>query len=73
MAGLACTGLLLNLIGGSVLAADPASSSAKQAMFATKAEAEKAAPQFGCSGAHKIGDFWMVCENHGKPTHEHKS
>ncbi len=36
----------------------------KQAMFKTKAEAEAAAPDFGCTGAHPMGDMWMVCEQH---------
>ncbi|MAV11444.1 MAG: hypothetical protein CMN96_08410 [Synechococcus sp. MED850] len=39
-------------------------SGAKQAMFKTKAEAEAAAPQFGCAGAHKMDGMWMVCEKH---------
>ena len=36
----------------------------KQAMFKTKAEAEAAAPDFGCKGAHQMGEMWMVCEQH---------
>ena len=36
----------------------------KQAMFKTKAEAEAAAPDFGCTGAHAMGDMWMVCDQH---------
>ena len=36
----------------------------KQAMFKTKAEAEAAAPDFGCTGAHPMGDMWMVCDQH---------
>jgi hypothetical protein len=35
-------------------------------MYATKAEAEKAAPQFNCSGAHQMGDKWMPCSEHGQ-------
>ena len=34
-----------------------------QTMFATQAEAEAAAANFGCSGAHQMGDMWMVCDN----------
>ena len=37
----------------------------RQAMFPTRAEAEAAAPEFGCSGAHQMGEMWMVCAKHG--------
>ena len=36
----------------------------KQAMFKTEAEAQAAAPGFGCEGAHRMGEMWMVCANH---------
>ena len=36
----------------------------KQAMFKTEAEAQAAAPEFGCEGAHRMGEMWMVCANH---------
>ena len=35
------------------------------ALFDTKAEAEQAAKTFNCTGAHKMGDKWMPCKNHG--------
>ncbi len=35
------------------------------ALYPTKAEAEKAASRFGCSGAHRMGDRWMPCASHG--------
>ena len=35
------------------------------AMYATKAEAEKAASKFNCTGAHQMGDKWMPCDMHG--------
>lgn len=38
---------------------------AVQALYPTKAEAERAAPRFGCSGAHAMGDQWMPCSKHG--------
>ena len=41
----------------------------KQAMFSTKAEAEAAAPGFGCKGAHQMGEMWMVCDKHGEADH----
>ena len=34
------------------------------ALFNTQAEAEKAAKDFNCSGAHKMGEKWMPCEKH---------
>ena len=34
------------------------------ASFETKAEAEKAAKNFNCTGAHKMGDKWMPCQSH---------
>ena len=34
------------------------------ALFATKAEAEKAAKDFNCTGAHKMGNQWMPCKSH---------
>ena len=34
------------------------------ALFETKAEAEKVAKDFNCTGAHKMGDKWMPCERH---------
>ena len=40
------------------------------ALFDTKAEAKKAAKDFGCSGAHKMGDKWMPCKKHGH-NHDH--
>jgi len=44
------------------------------ALFETKAEAKKAAKDFNCTGAHKMGDKWMPCKSHAdheeKGTHE---
>tara|TARA_Y100001968_G_scaffold144045_1_gene131553 strand:- start:893 stop:1105 length:213 start_codon:yes stop_codon:yes gene_type:complete len=33
-------------------------------LFETKAEAETAAKDFNCSGAHKMGNKWMPCKSH---------
>tara|TARA_Y100001970_G_C14155969_1_gene815581 strand:+ start:487 stop:912 length:426 start_codon:yes stop_codon:yes gene_type:complete len=33
-------------------------------IFKTKEEAEKAASNYGCIGAHKMGEKWMPCKNH---------
>lgn len=36
------------------------------AIYASQAEAEKAARQhFNCTGAHKMGNQWMPCAKHG--------
>ena len=41
-------------------------------MYATKAEAEKAASKFNCTGAHQMGDKWMPCAKHSDTkTHAH--
>ena len=37
---------------------------ATQALFETKAEAEKAAKKMNCKGAHKMGNLWMPCNSH---------
>ena len=45
-----------------------------QAMFKSKRAAAKAAKNFGCKGAHKMGDFWLVCDDHADmvmPTEDH--
>ncbi len=41
------------------------------ALFNTKAEAEKAAKNFNCKGAHKMGDKWMPCKDHKNNGHHH--
>ena len=35
-----------------------------QSLFDTKAEAEYAAKDFNCKGAHKMGSKWMPCKSH---------
>ena len=45
-----------------------------QTMFKSKRAAKKAAKNFECKGAHKMGDLWMVCNNHADmvmPTEDH--
>ena len=34
------------------------------ALFDTRKEAVKAAKDFNCKGAHKMGDKWMPCKSH---------
>ena len=60
---------LMSLVSACSGAEDKASKP-KQAMFSTKAEAEAAAPSFGCKGAHKMGDQWMVCAKHADADHK---
>ena len=45
------------------------------ALFETKAEAEEAAKDFNCTGAHKMGDKWMPCKSHAdhEEVGEHES
>ena len=33
-------------------------------------EAEAAAPDFGCKGAHRMGSMWMVCAKHEQAGHQ---
>ena len=33
-------------------------------LFKTKEQAERAATQYGCVGAHKMGEKWMPCKMH---------
>ena len=35
-----------------------------RALFETREEATKAAKNFNCTGAHKMGDKWMPCKSH---------
>ncbi len=58
---------------GVIAASDPAALGGTKAMFATKAEAEAAAKQFHCQGAHKMGEMWMPCASHGDATGSHSS
>ncbi len=39
-------------------------SSSTRALFDTKEEATKAAKNFNCTGAHKMGNKWMPCKSH---------
>ncbi|MCP9890324.1 hypothetical protein KBY57_04505 [Cyanobium sp. Aljojuca 7D2] len=55
-----------------VASAQHANQGAVPAMYATKAEAEKAASKFNCTGAHQMGDKWMPCAKHSDTkTHAH--
>ena len=58
-----------------IVRANPSSGSgAVPALYATKAEAEKAGRlHFNCTGAHRIGQQWMPCAQHtpGQPASSH--
>jgi hypothetical protein len=42
------------------------------ALYATQAEAAKAAKEhFHCSGAHRMGNQWMPCSSHGAGHTQH--
>ena len=41
-----------------------AESNKTRALFDTKKEAENAAKNFNCRGAHEMGDKWMPCMSH---------
>ncbi|MFL0730769.1 MAG: hypothetical protein AB8B35_02950 [Prochlorococcus sp.] len=69
----ATIGLTVLTSGAASNAFEPISAKPKQAVFKTQAEAEAAAPQFGCKGSHKMGDMWMVCDKHSMHMeHQHK-
>ena len=56
--------ILFSLIGCS----DNSHKSGTPALFETKVEAEQAAKDFNCTGAHRMGDKWMPCKSHS--THQ---
>ena len=47
-------------------------SSNTRALFDTKEEAEKAAKDFNCTGAHQMDDKWMPCKSHDVHSKEKK-
>ena len=36
-----------------------------ETMYPSRKAAQKAAKNFGCKGAHQMGDYWMPCKEHG--------
>ena len=52
------------LLPPTALAEPTRSSGGVQALYPTKAAAEKAAKHFHCTGAHQMGDQWMPCTKH---------
>jgi hypothetical protein len=64
-------GFLAGGLSSGWVGAQPASSGARKAVFATRAEAEAAASQFHCQGAHRMGEQWMPCTSHGEAGGSH--
>ena len=60
--------LAMTLSGLPMACSSTSESGGTRALFETRAEAEKAAKDFNCKGAHQMGDKWMPCESHD--THE---
>ncbi len=67
----AALGAWLGAAPAAMAAPDPTGPGGTKAMFATKAEAEAAAKQFHCQGAHKMGTLWMPCASPGDATGSH--
>ena len=63
-------GSVLMITAGCSIGGDPNKYQPKKAMFKTQAEAEVAAPEFDCTGAHQMGEMWMVCEKHEQAGHQ---
>jgi len=63
---LATVGGLMAVVCAGSAGAQQTGHGAQKAMFNTKAEAEAAAKQFNCNGAHKMGNQWMPCASHGE-------
>lgn len=54
------------LLAAAGMAAPAAGKGGVPALYRTQAEAEKAAKQhFNCTGAHRMGNQWMPCAQHG--------
>ncbi len=56
--------IALMSISLSLLGCSTESQKGTTALFDTKGEAEEAAKNFNCKGAHKMGDKWMPCKSH---------
>ena len=65
-------GATLLLPAGESRAEQDSKPAAVPALYPTQAEAERAAKQhFHCTGAHRMGDQWMPCSQHGTQQHHH--
>ena len=62
--------IILSLSFSLIGCSDNTQTKGTPSLFETKIEAEKAAKDFNCTGAHKMGDKWMPCKSHS--AHEDK-
>ena len=51
--------------------ADNSQRNGTPAVFETEAEAIKAAKDFNCAGAHRMGNKWMPCKSHDAHSEHH--
>ena len=56
--------ILLSISFSLIGCSDNSQTKGTPSLFETKIEAEKAAKDFNCTGAHKMGDKWMPCKSH---------
>ena len=59
-----CTSIIISISFSLIGCSFNSQTSETPALFETKAEAEKAAKDFNCTGAHKMGEKWMPCKSH---------
>ena len=64
--------ILVISLAFSLIGCSNSESRSTRALFETRAEAEKAAKEFNCTGAHKMGDQWMPCKSHDAHEAEEK-
>lgn len=70
--GAAVAALTLGIPFGAWANPKPHQEGSAPALYATQAEAEKAAKEhFHCSGAHRMGSQWMPCSRHGTGHPQH--
>ena len=62
--------IILSLSFSLIGCSDNTKTKGNSSLFETKIEAEKAAKDFNCTGAHRMGDKWMPCKSHA--AHEEK-
>ena len=56
--------IILSLSFSLIGCSDNTQTKVTPSLFETKIEAEKAAKDFNCTGAHKMGNKWMPCKTH---------
>ncbi len=56
--------ILVISLAFSLIGCSNSKSRGTRSLFETRAEAEKAAKDYNCTGAHKMEDKWMPCKSH---------